>query len=215
MSRVNYLGLLPVLGMLAVGCEATGGSDSRNLQKQVEAQKQHITRLEEETIALKKAVDEQKEQIATLQNISGDRLSKLIVPEKIELDTLTGGYDDDKAAGDDGVVAYVRPIDADGHIIKAAGSLELDVFDLAAPAEQSLVGHAELDVDHTRKAWHGRLWTSHFTIKCPWKPPARKPPEHRDLTVRVRFTDYITGKTFMTQTTCQIKLPADAVTTRP
>jgi len=52
-------------------------------------------------------------------------------------------------------------------------------------------------------------------VKCPWPPPDRKPPEHRDLTIRVQFTDYLTGKTFLAETLCRIKLPADAAAPQP
>jgi len=197
-----------VLVALCVGCTPPN-EEVRRLQTQVGAQKQRITELEEANIALKKTVDDQAKQVAALREIGPLEFDKMILPVQIELDRLTGGYDEDGLPGDDGVVAYVKPIDADGDVIKAAGSLVMEVFDLANPPAQSLVAHAELDLDNTRKAWHGWLWTNHFTIKCPWPPPARKPPAHRDLTVRVQFTGYVTGKTFTAQTTCTVKLPAD------
>lgn len=193
----------------AFGCQPSPGDQLYRFQKQVESQKAHIVQLENDVIKQQQQVDQQNQQIAALQQIAPERMSKLVVPVKIELDKLTGGYEEPGQAGDAGVVAYVMPIDADGDVVKVAGSIVMDVFDLANPPEQHLVAHAELDVDNTRKAWHGRLFAHHFTVKCPWPPPNRKPPEHRDLTVRVKFTDYLTGKTFMAQTTCKIKLPAD------
>ncbi|HOW18593.1 MAG TPA: hypothetical protein PLC79_06115, partial [Phycisphaerae bacterium] len=197
-----------------LGCQSPGDQMYR-LQKQVDSQKARIVELEERLITLQKQIDDQKQQIITLQRIAPDRMAKLEVPVKIELDKLSGGYEEPGRAGDAGVVAYVRPIDADGDVIKAAGSIVMDVFDLANPPERHLVAHCELDVDHTRQAWRGRLWTNHFTVKCPWPPPDRKPPEHRDLTIRVQFTDYLTGKTFLAETLCTIKLPADAAASRP
>ena len=149
---------------LCCGCTPPT-EEIRRLQAQLDAQKQRITELEEANIDLRKTVDDQAKQVAALRGIGAEKFEKMVLPVKIELDRLTGGYDDDGSPGDDGVVAYVKPIDADGHVIKAAGSLVMDVFDLAAPPEQHLVAHAELDVDNTRKAWHGRLWTNHFTIR--------------------------------------------------
>ncbi len=206
-------GLLLAVVSAICGCPSPE-SPVRKLELQVEAQKQEIRKLEEKNVALQQTTDEQKRQIDTLERIAPERMAKLVVPVRIELDPLTGGYSEGEHVGDDGVVAYVMPIDADGDVIKAAGSIVMDVFDLANPPERHLVAHAELDVDNTRKAWHGRLWTHHFTVKCPWPPPDRKPPPHRELTVRVHFTDYLTGKTFMRETACKIRFPADVTDKR-
>lgn len=206
-------GVLVLAAAFAVGCDPAGGpSEMSRLRTQVEAQRERIARLEEDAIATGKTIDEQKQQIATLQQLGPDRLQQLVYPEKIEFDRLTGGFDEDGQPGDDGVVAYVRPLDRDGHVVKAAGSLRMQVFDLASPPERSLVASAELDAEHARKAWYGRLWTNHFTIRCPWQPPERKPPAHRELTVKVEFTDLLTGETLSAQQVVQIKLPGEAAT---
>jgi hypothetical protein len=206
--------LVCIAALILAGCEAfqQGGGDNElgRAHEQIQAQKEHIEKLENDLIAAKATIDHQAEQIHTLLDLGDARMSKLIVPVEIRLTRMTGGYENDDVPGDDGVIAYVQPIDADGDVVKVAGSLEMDVFDLANPSAESLVAHAELDVDNTRKAWHGRLWTNHFTIKCPWPPPNRTPPKHRELTVRVRFTDYLTGNVLTAQMTCEIKLPADA-----
>ncbi len=211
-SACSVLGFSVLLATF--GCQSPGDQMYR-LQKQVDSQKARVVELEERIITLQKQIDDQKQQIITLQRIAPDRMAKLEVPVKIELDKLSGGYEEPGRAGDAGVVAYVRPIDADGDVIKAAGAIVMDVFDLANPPERHLGAHCELDVDHTRQAWRGRLWTNHFTVKCPWPPPDRKPPEHRDLTIRVQFTDYLTGKTFLAETPCRIRLPADAAASQP
>jgi uncharacterized coiled-coil protein SlyX len=215
-ARNQWPGAVLALLVPLAGCDAFGGGsqETRRLEQQVAAQKEHITKLEADVVALKQTVDEQREQIRTLQALGPERLDELVYPVRIELDRLTGGYDDDGRPGDDGVVAYVHPIDADGHIIKAAGSIVMEVFDLAASAEARLVTRAELDVPNTRKAWYGRLWTHHFTVRCPWPPPARKPPAHRDLTVKVQFTDLLTGKTLTAQKAVTIEFPPEMAETR-
>ncbi|MBN1488717.1 MAG: hypothetical protein JXA69_02270 [Phycisphaerae bacterium] len=207
--------VLVILAGLA-GCDGLGGSgtDVGRLQSQIDAQKKHITELEETIIALRQRTDDQDEQIATLQARGQLDPAMLIVPVRIELERLSGGYDEDGQPGDDGVVAYVQPIDADGHVIKAAGAIEMSVFDLTEPTAPKLITQAKLDEPNTRQAWHGRFMTNHFTVKCPWAPPDRKPPANRGLTIRVQFTDYLTGKTLTAETSCTIKLPADAAGTQ-
>lgn len=196
----------------SLGCNAFGSSkEMRLLREQVAAQKQQNAALEERIIALQRTLDEQKQQITTLQTLGADRLAMLVAPVRLELERTTGGYDEDGRPGDDGVVAYVRPIDDDGDVVKVAGVLVMDVFDLTG-VEPRLVAHAELDAANTRKAWHGRLWTQHFTIQCPWPPPGNEPPPTRELTVRVLFTDLLTGRTLTAQRAVTIKLPADVKT---
>jgi hypothetical protein len=212
-SRFPVFSVAPFLAWAVFGCQSPGDQMYR-LQKQLDSQKSRILQLEENIITLQKHIDDQKQQIVTLERIAPDRMAKLEVPVKIELDKLSGGYEEPGRAGDAGVVAYVQPIDSDGDVIKAAGSIVMEVFDLANPPAKSLVCRAALDVDNTRKAWRGWLWTDHFSVKCPWPPPDRKPPEHRELTIRVQFTDYLTGRILTAQTTCKIKLPADVQTTR-
>lgn len=207
-SAGRLLPLCHVLVLTSFLCGCPGPADDlRRLKDQVEAQKARITTLEAALATAQRTADEQQKQIETLQQVEPDRMARLVVPVRIELDRLTGGYDEDGRPGDDGVVAYVQPIDADGHVIKAAGSLRMEVFDLANPPERSLVAQGEWDADHTRPTWNGRMWTHHFTVRCPWPPPDRQPPDHDELTVRVQFTDLLTGKTFTAQRVCRVKLP--------
>lgn len=207
--------VLTAVAFLAAGCDMGGSAaEIRRLREENEAQKKEIGRLNDQALAMKKTADEQAERIVALQKFGPDRLEQFVYAEKIELDRLTGGYDEDGKPGDDGVVAYVRPVDRDGHVVKVPGVLKMDVWDLNDPNQPVLVAHAELDVEHTRKAWHGRLWTNHFTIKCPWRPPDHKPPARRHLTVRVTFADLMTGKVLFAEKAVEIKLPPDA-TTRP
>ncbi len=200
--------------LLLFGCDAQRESMT-GLRMQIDAQKKQIVDLEKRIVTLEEERDAQARQIATLQRIAPDRMAKLVTVDRIVLDRLTGGYDEDGRPGDEGVVAYIQPLDADGHVIKAAGSIRMEVFDLANPPERSLVCRGDWDVDHTRKAWSGRLWTNHFTVRCPWPPPDRRPPAHRELTVRVEFTELLTGRKFTAQTACTIKFAADLPATRP
>ncbi len=208
--RTLAVSLSPFLAfsLCCLGCDAQTDS-MRRLKDQVEAQKTQIATLEKNLADAQKTVDEQKQQIATLQKVGPDRMAKLVVPTGIQFARLTGGYDDDGRPGDDGVVAYVQPVDVKGHVIKVAGSIRMQVFDLANPPGRQVVAEGEWDVDHVADMWNGRLWTGHYTVKCPWPPPDRKPPDHRELTIRVEFTDLLTGKTFTAQKVVEVKFHAD------
>ncbi len=142
------------------------------------------------------------EQAAEIQHLRGldadDRLKRLVHVDRIELQSLSGPYDDNRDGVDDGMVAYLRLIDADGDTIKAAGSATVQLFDLAAPQGGQLIGGVNLGPDELRPLWYGCLFTSHYTIRVPWKE--RLSPGGSTVTMVVRFTDLLTGRSFETQT---------------
>jgi len=176
------------------------GPSRVDLQAEVRKQAEQIGELEQTVAA-------QREQIDTLQQLGGEkRLEKLYYPVRVEIGRYTGGVDTDGAPGDDAVRVYLRPIDQDGHAIKAAGRVKVQLFDLAAAPERNLLFECTYDELQVRRCWSGGFMAYHYTFECPWKSP----PPHNELTVRVEFTDYLTGKTFSNQ-----KVVTVAVAERP
>ena len=102
---------------------------------------------------------------------------------------------------------YVKPIDQHGSVLKAAGQVTIELYDLAANPNENLIGKYEWTVDETAKRWFSGFVSYHYTFECPWPS---SPPKHRQITVRVSFVDYLTGKTFTAQKLCKVNLPAAA-----
>jgi hypothetical protein len=99
---------------------------------------------------------------------------------------------------------YVKPVDKDGDVIKVAGDIRIQLYDLAASPTQNLIGEYFVSVEQVGKLWNGKLLTGHFSIKCPWPSG---PPKHAEVTIRVVFVDYLTKRVVSAQSTCQVKLP--------
>ena len=177
-----------------------GTSDSG----QVLMLRQRIGQLERDQVTLAEENNTLHHQVDELLRLGTKRLELLNVPERIEIERMSGGYDDDKVAGDDGVVVYLRPFDSVGDVIKATGDIEIQLWDLAGTPDELLVGQYFLDAEHAREHWYGKMITNHYTIKCPWRSEA---PRHNEITIRVLFTDYITGKVLTHQRVCGIFLP--------
>jgi len=191
-----------VLVGLILGCEAVGQGQ---LQQQNEKLSQQLAETQKQLAEQTQLLDAQAKRIDTLLALGSKRLDLLYYPVALEIERLSGGYDEDGQPGDDGVVTYLRPVDQDGHAIKTAGTVQIELFDLASPDGQRLVGKIELDLQESRKLWYGRLWTQHYTVKCPWR--GGRPPRHPAVTIRATFTDYLTGKTLEAQQLCEVKLP--------
>jgi hypothetical protein len=155
---------------------------------------ERIGRLEKDLVARDDVIRRQARQIQVLQGFDNEeRLAQVPHAVRIEIDPLTGGYDEDRRPGDDGVVVYLRPYDADHDVVKAGGSVRVQVLDLAAPTGAQLLSETVVDAANLRKTWYGKFLTSHYTIRCPWRAG---PPLRPAVTVRVEFLDLLSGHTF-------------------
>lgn len=191
--------------LLAMGAACNGGgADPRvtqiqELEDRIAQQTRQLQQKDEELVRQSRMIEE-------LRGLEGDkRLAQLVQVDRIELERLSGGYDENRDGVDEGVVAYLRLRDAEGDTIKAAGTVVMEAYDLAAPEGDKLVAKIELDADAVRDAWFGRFMTSHYTIKAPWL--SGRSPANRQITIVVRFTELLTGRTFDTQHVGEIHLP--------
>ncbi|MFB3891241.1 MAG: hypothetical protein ACE15C_04365 [Phycisphaerae bacterium] len=154
---------------------------------------------------LSEQIAEQDKRILSLMALGDKRLDKLFHVKSVDLGSMTGGINTTgrQDAGDDAIKVYVLPMDQDGSIIKAAGDVKVQLFDLAAPPDDNLVGECQWPVDQIGKFWSSGFFTYHYSFICPFKVT----PKHAEITVRVEFTDYLTGKHYTAQKVCKIKLP--------
>jgi len=191
--------------LFAPGCNYVTGEKFQATQRELQLTQEKVAGLEDDLVDRQENIRTLQSRIAELRKMDADDVDKLVVPVRIELEKLSGGYDRDGKAGDDGIRLFIRPIDRDQHVIKAAGSLKVQLYDLANPDGKQLLFERAFDVDQTRGLWYGRGWTHHFTVRCPWVDG--KPPANDEITARVVFTDLLTGKSLKDQGVYKIKLP--------
>jgi hypothetical protein len=194
-----------LVSVVAAGCDSVPGADYRAVQRELLTTQEQVARLERQVAQEQQANRTLQEQVAQARGVDPQSLDQLVAPVKIQLEGQSGGFDSDEKAGHDGVILYIQPIDAQGHVIKVAGAIDVTVLDLAEPQGRQVVAECQFDVPTSMSLWSGRLWTHHFTVRCPF-PPGRL-PRHNELTVRVEFTDLLTGRTLTAQAVFQIELP--------
>jgi hypothetical protein len=148
----------------------------------------------------------EKKNATTTPTLASDRLAELFTVHGIQFGRLTGGADlDPKSPGDEGIKVYVIPIDQDGETIKATGSFIVDAFDLDL-ASGMRVAHCETSAADARKLWFGEVLLHTYVLTCPWE----RRPVHSDLTLKVSFTDSLTGRQFEAQKRIKVELPPSA-----
>lgn len=204
-------GLAVSLAALCGGCDQ--GQDEQfavEAKKVVQAESQ-TARLQRELAEARDLLAQRDRQVADLLGLGGpERMKKLYLVQRINLGSATAAVDLDHKPGDDGVKVYIEPVDQHGSVLKAPGSVTVQLYDLAADPKDNLVGELHSDVDQTAKCWSSGFVAYWYSFTCPWKAG---PPKHDQITVRVEFVDYLTGKKFQAQTVVKAALPA--ATTQP
>jgi hypothetical protein len=174
------------------------------LRDEVIQAEDRIDELEEDKRRLQDSIRSQKQLVQRLRALSDDRLANLFTVESVELGDYTTGANLDDAPGDDGVRVRLVPIDAAGSPLKAAGSVKIQLYDLA-DEEEPLVGKCRFPVENIGDHWSSHFGTYHYRFECPFS----RPPDHETITVRVEFTDYLTGKVLHAQKEIQIDRPGE------
>lgn len=134
-----------------------------------------------------------KKKIEECQERGPNPLASLFRPTRLEIADRTGGADYDGKPGDDGVTVYLRPLDEDGHAVKAPGEIQIILYDLTDPGHPREIGSYVVNEPAVlRKSWYSGWMTNHYTIKCAW-PPGVQPPASREVLIRASFVDAVTG----------------------
>lgn len=212
-ARPLLLVSLITLAAASTGCPPSPGvREDANRITEIQKLKDENQRLKTELAQKNDQLATQSSTIASLRGLEGERsLDKVIHAEKVEIDRLSGGYDDNRDGIDDGVVVYLSLFDQFGGSMRATGSASITVLDLSNPRDPQVVGEVKLSSDELGKLWYGSFLTAHYTIKLPW-PGGRTQPPAKDLTVVATFTDLLTGKTMTSQRVVQLTGHAQSTT---
>jgi len=165
----------------------------RKENQELRAKVAELERREQGYLAQIRALESKATTVPTLPT---ERLNTLFTTHGLKFGRLTGGADLDKnSPGDDGLKIYVVPTDGRGEPIKAAGSFVVEAFDLAR-GDNHRVGRWEFPLDQAEENWFGQAMLYTYVLPAPWQG---QKPQHDELTVRVTFTDALTGRQFTEQ----------------
>jgi hypothetical protein len=194
-----------IVSILSGGCEDPQRRKILALEQQLDAARKESDQLTSDVEKLSARLQAQNRQIENLQALGDKRLEYLFRVETIEIGRHSGGVDLDKKPGQDAVLVYLVPRDQADNVLKAAGSVRIQLYDLAQPQEKTLLAEFTYPVEKIGKYWAGGLLANHYRFECRFPHP----PEHPDVTIRAEFTDYLTGKTFSQQKLVKVTLPPE------
>ena len=174
--------------LLLPGCKAPSKANIA-LRKQNQELRAHVADLERRHGADAAQIHALEARGATSPTLPQERLAKLFTVHGLEFGKLTG-VDEDEGV----LKIYVVPTDDSGQKLKAAGSFVVAAFDLANDPH-SLIARREFSVDEARRMWFGQALLYEYVLPIPWNSP----PQHPEVTIKVSFTDALTGRTFTGQ----------------
>lgn len=191
--RLATTALVPLLLM---GC---GIGSERKDPLEIEAQK-----LETEKADLARELEQVKtenieltEQVKALSALPEGRRLDPYKLTRVRISKYTNFYDKNSDGIREKLIVYVKAIDTQGDIVKAAGTVDVQLWNLNNPNGQALLGQWQVDPNELHKLWFSTMLSASYRLT--FDTPAALDTLAEPLTVKVAFTDYLTGETFRAQ----------------
>ncbi|MGA2171410.1 MAG: hypothetical protein ABSG82_00145 [Sedimentisphaerales bacterium] len=184
--------------VFAFGCQSHGTAEKPSPLQQVEqfsAQKAELqNNLEKSQIENGRL----KKQIDTLSNLPGDKKAESLYQlQAVKIGRYTNLYDEDKNGRKETLIVYVQPVDETGDVIKAAGAVDVQLWDLNKKESESLLAQWRIEPNELKKMWLNSMFSGNYRLAFDF--PALAEKSNRALTIKVTFTDYLSGQTFTEQ----------------
>jgi outer membrane murein-binding lipoprotein Lpp len=181
----------------AAGCESTG-SQKIPPAKQIQTLKQEKKQLARQIEQSKAEAEQLKKQIQVLSDLPPEvRFENLYHLQKTKITRYTNLYDKDKDGKKEKLIVYIQPIDEEGDIVKATGDVDVQLWDLNKENGEALLGQWQVKPDELKKLWFATLITINYRLT--FDVTDKVTGDEEALTVKVTFTDYLTGKVFTEQ----------------
>jgi len=174
------------------GCETGGGKVSAAEQiRTLREEKTELLRQIEEAAAENEQL---KGQIEVLAGLPAEvRAENLYAVQQVKITRYTNLYDRDEDGRYEKLIVYIQPIDAEGDIVKATGAVDVQLDDW----EGRELGRWHVGADELKELWFATILIINYRLT--FDLPETVDDFEQPLTVKVAFTDYLTGKVFKEQ----------------
>jgi outer membrane murein-binding lipoprotein Lpp len=174
------------------GCAHTGNTDAleAELREREEAQEELAAELARARDDLKVAQSDANALRAQLTEnrqvaMTAEQADVFFRAEALKFNMLlTSGQDRDGKPGDDALSVLLMPVDAHGDLVKLAGEIEIELFDMALKPDQQRLGYWKFSIDEVREHWHKGFLSAGYLFRIDWQAP----PVSSELTLHARMT---------------------------
>jgi outer membrane murein-binding lipoprotein Lpp len=188
--------LSSIIFLFVAGCQ--NEQQRASLLQEVEQLTQEKAQLQEQVEQAEAENERLKGQVQVLSGLPEEvKLESIRRLKSLKVGRFTGFYDKDKDGKKEKLIVYIEPMDEEGDKIKAAGSADVQLWDLNKSQEGALLGQWHVTPDELRKAWFDTLLSTNY--RCVLDITGKVEDFTKPLTVKVAFTDYLSGRTFTDQ----------------
>lgn len=189
-----------ILIFLVAGCQKN--NEKAELIVQMEQLTQQNEQLQEQIDQTKTENKELQKRVQVLSALPGDaRVENLYSVQQIKIGRLSGFFDKDKDGKREKIIVYITPVDKQGDGIKAAGTANVQLWDLNKTNGEALLGEWDVEPDKLKKAWFKTVLAVNYRLAFDIPDTVKSFDEQ--LTVRITFTDYLSGRVFKEQKVIQ------------
>jgi hypothetical protein len=202
MSLVRILLFVVSSALLAFafGCDGgkSGGSSSSQQIQQLTEKNTDLQNQLEQTKAQNTQLKKQAESLSTLPaNKRADAIYRI---KSVKIDSYTNFYDDDKTIGATGkkkLVVYFAPVDETGDSVKAGGTVDVQLWDLNKKENEARLAQWQVEPNELKTLWLAGIFSTNYRLS--FDVAGVVDNFDRPFTVKVNFTDYLSGVTFTEQ----------------
>jgi hypothetical protein len=183
--------------ILFAGCEGKQKSETKKAPLEETKQTKQIKDTNSPA-KLSAEVNQLKKQVETLMGLNKEaRAEALSTLSAVQISERSGLYANDETKKKDKLVVYLKPIDDMGDVVKAAGAVDIELWNLNLKPENAMIGQWKISPEELKKKWTSSLLSSHYKLQFNLGPVLTG--KEKELTLKVQFTDYLTGKVFKSQ----------------
>ena len=191
--RITLIALLFIT--LITGCSK---STVNPQWEKISALEKEKSQLEQQTKSLTAENTELNKLNKTLTSLDKDARSEVLNRlNRIEIHDRSAIFTKDDNGKKEKLIVYIKPFDDVGDAYKASGSVEVELWNLDAEPAKAKIGNWSVPPEQLKKLWSSTFLTSYFRLT--FDVDGKIPKTAESFTVKVKFTDYITGKTFKSQ----------------
>jgi len=196
LSILHFLFCFLIPLSLITGC--TNPEEKESPAMKIEQLTQENMQLKEQIEKFNSETIELKDQIQVLsglpEKVRPQDLNRL---EKIKTGRYTGFFDKNDDGIKEKLIVYLKPTDEQGDALKAVGTAEVQLWDLNKTNGEAMLGQWKVEPDELKKLWFETLLSNYYRLTFDVADIVKG--LEGPLTVKVTFTDYMTGKVFKEQ----------------